>query len=525
MKSLFILAGFIFLPNLALSQTIWNVPGDFPTIQQAIDAAANGDKILVGPGTYLENIKFKGKIITVQSVDGPGVTEINGNQVKSVVTIKDGESRNTILDGFTITNGIGNKIGIGRSGGGIYCEDSDPTFLNNIITGNQANYMGGGIYYQKSSPLIMNNLIEGNDAGNSGGGIGNYDSSSSPTIAGNIIRANSAGSISGGGIICMGNAEVHDNIIKKNTANNGGGLMILGPAIVQNNTIFENQAVSSGGGVFIDTKSNAIFANNYIFRNKANIWGGGLLVMESATLTNNTFCENSAACGGGLAVANSWTILEVVNTILWSNQANQGNAGFLEAGSDLIISYSDVEGGKSNIFEQPGSFCDWGPGMINANPLFVNSANDDFHLTYPSPCKDTGDNSVVTVFTDFEGDPRIAYGTTDMGADEFYTHLYWTGDAVPGGNVELKFIGIPGTAPVYLCFGSGVLDPPLPSMWGDWYLKFPIFGPMYLGSIPSPDGVLIVKAVIPGTPLPPYSIPMQALIEEKLTNLCMMNVE
>jgi len=58
-------------------------------------------------------------------------------------------------------------------------------------------------------------------------------------------------------------------------------------------------------------------------------------------------------------------------------------------------------------------------------------------------------------------------------------------------------------------------------MWGDWYLQFPIIGPMDLGSITSPEGELIILANIPVTPPAPCSIPMQALIEAELSNLTM----
>ena len=86
--------------------------------------------------------------------------------------------------------------------------------------------------------------------------------------------------------------------------------------------------------------------------------------------------------------------------------------------------------------------------MIDTDPLYADNANKDFHLTWNSPCRNTGDNSAVTECHDIERDPRIAFGTVDMGADEFYTHLYWTGDATAGGNIEVKLVGLPGTSPV-----------------------------------------------------------------------------
>ena len=165
--------------------------------------------------------------------------------------------------------------------------------------------------------------------------------------------------------------------------------------------------------------------------------------------------------------------------------------------------------------------------MIVSDPLFVDEANGDFHLTFNSPCRGSGDNSVPGLPDfDFEGDPRIYQGTVDMGADEFYTHLYVTGDKTPGGAIQGKFVGLPGTTPVSLFIGSDVLPSPMNTMWGEYWLQAPwfLFGP--LGAIPS-DGVMVLSTTMPGSPPAPYDVPMQALIglnADSLTNLCVLEV-
>ena len=75
-----------------------------------------------------------------------------------------------------------------------------------------------------------------------------------------------------------------------------------------------------------------------------------------------------------------------------------------------------------------------------------------------------------------------------------------------------------------LCIGTGVLDPPLKSMWGDWYLQFPIIGPIGMPPIPA-EGVLVIPGTIPASPPPPYSIPLQALIGAELSNLSVLEVD
>lgn len=95
------------VPAIGFSTTIY-VPDDYPTVQGAIDASVNNDTIVVRPGRYIENIWIDGKNITLMSESGPLTTILDGeNNWGAVVNIKNGGS--PIIDGFTITNGIGEE--------------------------------------------------------------------------------------------------------------------------------------------------------------------------------------------------------------------------------------------------------------------------------------------------------------------------------------------------------------------------------------------------------------------------------
>ena len=160
----------LFISFISTAQII-NIPGDYPTIQQGIDAAVNGDTVLVQQETYVENINYNGKNITVGSLflttqDTAYISQtiIDGNQSgSSVVTFENGESQNAVLTGFKITNGYSSL-----SGGGISCiYSSNPSLVNLIITGNSADYNGGGIICGAgASPGIENVLITNNSAAN-----------------------------------------------------------------------------------------------------------------------------------------------------------------------------------------------------------------------------------------------------------------------------------------------------------------------------------------------------------------------
>jgi hypothetical protein len=175
--------------------TIIHIPGDYPTIQQGINASANGDTVLVQPGEYIENIDFGGKNIAVGSrflTTGDTTyissTIIDGDSAGSVVTFENGEDSTAVIVGFTIRDGHA------ILGGGILCDSSHPKIANNYIANNSTygQYplnLGGGIYCFNSNSYITGNTISEN-AACYGGGI--YCDSSNSIICNNIIMQNFA---------------------------------------------------------------------------------------------------------------------------------------------------------------------------------------------------------------------------------------------------------------------------------------------------------------------------------------------
>ena len=442
--------------------------GTYTTIQAAINAAANGDTVSVCDGTYNENIDFLGKAITVRSENGAATTIIDGNASDNVVNFINSEGADSVLDGFTIQNGLSNY------GGGIYCQwYSSPTITNCIISNNTANYSGGGIYCvmsssptisnciikdntitggshymggggiaceYESSPVITNCTISGNSAPGPGGGIYCYDYSS-PTITNCTISGNSAGD-DGGGIACHNDSSpiIANCIVSNNNAlgayADGGGIACQynSSPTISNCTIANNTTTWYGGGICCFDFSSPVMTNCIISNNKGTVFGGGIVCESDAspTVVNCTISGNWVDGDGGGIASLGYSSPLVVNSILWGNAASgTGNeiSLFQEWGPSTIdITFSDIQGGWTDT------------GNIDTNPLFVDSANGDYHLTGSSPCIDQGTNDSVTYpnlpADDIDGDTRPQNTDYDIGADEYVsvcTDSDGDGYAVEGG--------------------------------------------------------------------------------------------
>lgn len=232
------------------------------TIQNAINTAFPTQQVWVRAGVYNERITLKAGVPVYGGFAGnetsrtqrnlaANVSIIDGQQGGAVVTVPAGAGFDTVIDGFTIRNGLG------FDGGGIACPNASPTISNNFIINNQANNRGGGIHAQGGNPLILNNVIVRNSA-RVGGGI--HIRNGTFQVVNNTIAYNSTfnpvvGSASGISVIeCT--ATLANNIIAFGTGTPGIIAVFGVNATLRNNCVTGNPTnyvgISAGATDFAD---------------------------------------------------------------------------------------------------------------------------------------------------------------------------------------------------------------------------------------------------------------------------------
>jgi hypothetical protein len=330
----------------------------FRKIQYGIDAAIDGINVIVSPGVYTgqgnRDLDFLGKAITVRSENGPNncIIDCNGTGAEPHrgFYFHSGEDANSIVDGFTVTNGYAPDEWIEPEhniwvGGAIFCIGSSPTINNCAFIDNLAWDSGGGIgNYGQSNPTITNCMFISNSATNFGGGI--YGGGPQTIISRCIITNNS--SYYGGGICeCDGlivdcnisgngayewggglyncEGDITNCYINYNGTGTGGGGGLFGcNGTISNCQIIGNHASSipdeaDGGGL---RECNGTIRNCLVSGNSAGWWGGGMFYC-TGSIINCVISNNiSGGAGGGLHACSA----DIINCVI----ANNTNVGFFE---------------------------------------------------------------------------------------------------------------------------------------------------------------------------------------------------
>jgi hypothetical protein len=305
-------------------------------IQDAIDAAGDGDLVLVTNGvynaggrtngvSYLTNRVVVNRPLTLRSVNGPNVTSIEGYQVPGTIT---GASaircvyltNGATLVGFTITNGSnrGDGTQITEQAGGIFCASSDVVVSNCVIVGNIANgfgQAGGGV----CGGTFFNCLFVGNRS--SGGGAAFNSALYNCTIVSNSATSLGAG-VYGNSFGGMNGFSLDNCILEFNSAPSGGGAAGLGT--LNNCLIRSNTATSgNGGGVSAGTLTNCVLVGNRALGSSPNLgMGGGAYFssLDSCSVSNNT----AQRTGGGVEAGNLTGCRITANAASVGGGANRG---------------------------------------------------------------------------------------------------------------------------------------------------------------------------------------------------------
>jgi len=346
---------------------------------------------------------------------------------------------------------------------------------------------------------------------------------SSPLIANCILINNT--SVFGGGVYChkYSNPIIKKCFVKNNTAYDGAGIYLENKCDIEliNSVVSYNSSYMFAGGIRI-SNCTPFLINNIIDNNYAPAIGGGVTCDSCySTFLNCLFIGNKSERGGALSCLSSDVSIKIINTILWSNEASVSGNEIQINGGHVEIHHSIVKEGIKSI-EINGGTLIWGGSIIDQDPVFAAPTQGDYHILIGSPCIDSGDKNVEGLLElDFEGDVREAYGGIDIGPDEFYPHLYFTGDAISGGYLQIKAIGLPWSSPLILFFGSDLLESPMNTIFGDWYLQAPIV-PIDLDLVPM-NSIKIIEGNIPQEPCSRYYL--QALIGAELSNKLCINID
>jgi hypothetical protein len=422
----------------------------YSSIQDAVDAAADGDIIKVATDTYT-GVNNRGGMAQVVYISK--TVTVRGGYTVDNWTTPDPQNNPTTLDAqgqgrvLYITGNISPTVeglritgGDASYGGGLYLVYSDAALTGNIISSNVAEDGGGGLYLDLSDATISGNTIanntadvggglflDGGDARVSGNTITNNTASwggglyiwyryGDATLTGNTF-ANNTANVGGGLYLSYSNARVNGNTIANNFADVGGGLFLdHSTATLSGNIITNNSAdeyTGFGGGLLL-SGSDATLINNVVTNNRASRYGSGLYIQYSSPrLLHTTIARNTGGDGSGVYISNDWkaSTIALTNTILASHSVGisvtEGNTitinGILWHSTPITVS-------------QPVTSLVKVQNQCTGDPAFANPNAGDYHIGHGSAAIDVGVDAGVD--RDIDDEPRPLGSGYDFGADE-----------------------------------------------------------------------------------------------------------
>ncbi len=295
-------------------------------------------------------------------------------------------------------------LDLGR-GGAVYNDQSSATISNCVFVDNYVNNRGGGVYNIGSDNAILADCVFVGNYGEVGGAVANHTSDLS------LVRCTfERNSAAFGGAISndFSNTMVVSCGFYANVAmgGHGGAIHNQNPSSPSfENCVFSgNKALQHGGAMWLSGVSPGMFVNCTLVENIAGGNGGGIyntFVGNAPVVTNCIFWRN--AHGGAMSMDSAAQIFGGTPVVTFSCVQDENP-------DDADIPFGGAA--NSNIDDDP-DFVD-----IDGPDNQIGSEDDNVRLIAGSPCLDIGDNGAAGEPVDFDGNPRIADGTIDLGAFE-----------------------------------------------------------------------------------------------------------
>ena len=383
--------------------------GDFEALQDALDAATDGDTILVEAGTYAAPFDLLGKQLVVESTQGAAATIIDGFLVGlPALSAVSGEPEGTVVRGFTITGGspgvdiadsslqldeVVIEGNLSEDGAGVACLAGDVTLSDSQVLDNTANLAGGGLFLEDCAALLSEVELAGNDA-LAGGGVAAFGTSSLSWLGG-AATANTA-TLEGGALSVEGaDAALESVDFSANEARWGAAAFLGGGGAMELSLVraWANEASVSGGALFLDS---AALVHNSIFDANEAPWGGAIFVQGGAPALSYNHLLSNHADGGGAAVFVQWADgVSIQNSVVaWSTGSAAIEAG---SGATALLAWNDVYGTPAGLYGGILSDPTGVDGNLSEAPELLSyshdgdATNDDLHPGPSSPLRDAGD--------------------------------------------------------------------------------------------------------------------------------------